>query len=162
MEREVPLRITLVRPPTGVTFALQRGKTEIVSPARSRGEDLAFDFELRVKQRPDGRPNFLGPFAHGTPDVRFVYVNAGTCAGEAGSPWTRRVKVQLGGIAWPLVEAALADPEAVLVVRIAGTAKDGGPACATVPLLDGGWRLLQIKQAAHGRPLSSHGKPSRA
>ena len=141
MEREIRLRITLVQPPQGVTFALQKGKTEIVSAARSAGADLAFEFTLRVKERPDGGPNFLGAFAQGTPDVRFVYVNVGTCAGQAGSPWTRRVKVQLGTIGWPLVEAALADPEAVLAVRIAGTAKDGGPACATVPLLDGGWRL---------------------
>jgi hypothetical protein len=141
MEREIRLRITLVQPPQGVTFGLQKGKAEIVSPARSKGEDLAFDFTLRVRERPDGRPNFLGPFAQGTPQVRFVYINAGTSAGQLGSPWTRRVKVQLGGIAQPLVEAALADPEAVLAVRIAGTARDGGPACATVPLLDGGWRL---------------------
>ncbi len=146
MEREIRLRITLVQPPPGVRFALQKGKTEIVSAAQSTGEDLAFDFTVRVQQRPDGRPNFLGPFAHGTPDVRFVYVNVGTCAGEAGSPWTRRIKVQLGGIGWPLVEAALADPEAVLAVRIAGTAKDGGPACATVPLLDGGWRVQRRVQ----------------
>jgi hypothetical protein len=141
MEREIRLRITLVEPPPGVRFALQKRKTEIVSAAQSTGEDLAFDFTLRVKQGSEDRPNFLGPFAHGTPDVRFVYVNAGTSAGQLGSPWTRRVKVQLGGIGWPLVEAALADPDAVLAVRIAGRAKDGGPACATVPLLDGGWRV---------------------
>lgn len=141
MEREIRLRITLVQPPRGVRFGLQKGKAEIVSAAQSTGDDLAFDFTLRVKERPDGGPNFLGPFAQGTPDVRFVYVNAGTSAGQAGSPWTRRVKVQLGGIDWPLVEAALADPGAVLEARIAGTARDGGPACATVPLLDGGWRL---------------------
>src|SRR3954468_1064545 len=109
MEREIRLRITLVQPPQGVRFGLQKGKAEIVSVAQSTGEDLAFDFSLRVQERPNGQPNFLGPFAHGTPDVRFVYVNAGTSAGQLSSPWTRRVKVQLGGIGWPLIEAALAD-----------------------------------------------------
>jgi hypothetical protein len=141
MECEIRLRITLVKPPQGVRFGLQKGKTEIVSVTQSTGEDLAFDLTLRVKERPDGRPNFLGPFAQGTPDVRFVYVNAGTSAGQAGSPWTRRLKVQLAGISWPQIEVALADPGAVLAARVAGTARDGGPACATVPLLDGGWRV---------------------
>jgi hypothetical protein len=30
-----------------------------------------------------------------------------------------------------------------LEARFNGTARDGGPACATVPLLDGGWRTVK-------------------
>jgi hypothetical protein len=40
---------------------------------------------------------------------------------------------------------ALATPGAVIEARIAGTAKDGGPACATVGLLDGGWRVVRLR-----------------
>lgn len=40
------------------------------------------------------------------------------------------------------VAAVLKYPQAVLAGRIEGTNADGGPACATVSLLDGGWYIL--------------------
>lgn len=151
MERELPLRITLVHPPRDVVFCLQRGRTEIVSPVRATGEDLSFDLTVRVRDgRPDGLPNFLGPFTQGPPAGRFVYVNSGTSAGDVASRWTRRAKIQLSGITWPLIEEALAAPDAVLEARIAGTSRDGGPACATVPLLEGGWRIAKTRGATVG------------
>ncbi len=142
MERNLPLRITLVQPARDVLFCLQRGKAEIVSPVRATGDDLSFELSLRVGERPDGLPNFLGPFAQGTPSSRFVYVNSGTCAGETDSRWTRRAKVPLSAITWPMIEEVLVAPDRILEARIAGTAKDGGPACATVPLLESGWRVV--------------------
>jgi hypothetical protein len=45
-------------------------------------------------------------------------------------------------ITWELIEEALSKSGAVLEARIAGTAGDGGPACATVRLLNGGWKVL--------------------
>lgn len=125
-------------------FQMQRGqggKVDLVSPAHVSQDSQAFDFALRVGERPDGQPNFLGPFAQGPPDGRFVYVNSGTLAGQANSCWTRRAKVHLSGITRQMIEQVLADPEAVLEARIWGLAKDGGPACATVPILDGGWQI---------------------
>lgn len=146
MERELPLRITLVHPPRDVVFCLQRGKAEIVSPVRATGDGLSFELSVRVGDgRADGLPNFLGPFTQGPPAGRFVYVNSGTRAGEAGSCWTRRAKVPLSGITWALIEEALAAPDAVLEARIAGASKDGGPACATVPLLEDGWHLADAR-----------------
>jgi hypothetical protein len=144
-ERELPLRITVVHPPEGVTFRMQRGKTgqaDLVPPAHALQDALSFDFSLRVAaERSSGQPNFLGPFAQGPPDGRFVYVNSGTSAGQANSCWTRRAKVHLSGITRQMIEQVLSDPEAILEARIWGLAKDGGPACATVPLLDDGWRI---------------------
>jgi Family of unknown function (DUF5990) len=146
LERELPVRITLVRPPRGVTFCLQRGKAELVSSVRAAGDDISFDLSFRVDdRRPDGLPNFLGPFAQGPPAGRFVYVNSGTLAGEADSCWTRRAKLPLTGITWAMIEEALASPDAV-EARIAGTARDGGPACATVPLLENGWRIVKRRR----------------
>jgi len=49
--------------------------------------------------------------------------------------------VPLGGITSDLIAAALAG-DVALEARIEGTARDGGPACATVPLLGDGWRLV--------------------
>jgi len=61
-----------------------------------------------------------------------------TLAGEVPSCWTRRAKVPLAGI----TDALIATGE-ILEARFAGTARDGGPACATVPLLDGGWHAVR-------------------
>jgi len=143
-DRSLPLRIVLVKPPAGVAFGLQQGKAELVSVVRSEGRDLSFDLAVRVGDPlPDGRPNFLGPFTQGPREARFVYVNSGTLAGEAGSRWNRRAKVPLSGISWERIEETLAMPGAVLEGRIQGTSRDGGPVCASIPLLDGGWRVIR-------------------
>ena len=140
-DQEIPLRITLVHPPSGVVFCLQRGRAELVSSTEAAGEQVSFDFILRVHgDRTSGPPNLRGDFAQGPPATRFVYVNSGTLAGQGGSCWTRRAKVPLSGITWELIEQASSNPGTVLEARIRGTAKDGGPVCASVPLLEGGWR----------------------
>jgi uncharacterized protein DUF5990 len=141
MDREIALRLTVVGIPPGVAFAMQRGKFELLPPTRATGDTLVFDFKVRIAERKGGgAPNVLGAYAHGTPDDRFLYLNSGTSVGQIGSPWTRRAKIKTSGISWKLVDAVLARPGAVLEVRIDGKAKDGGPCCATVPLL-GGWTV---------------------
>lgn len=144
MPQELPLRITLLQPPPGVTFRLQRGKAELVAPTQSAADQISFDLTVRVgAPQANGAPNFLGPCTQGPPQDRFVYINSGTLAGEADSCWTRRAKVKLAGITQALIAAALATPGAVIAARIAGKAKDGGPACATAPLLGDGWSVVQ-------------------
>jgi uncharacterized protein DUF5990 len=140
-ERELPLRITLVRPPPGVRFAVQRGRDGLLPPAHASPGALTFELSVRAAPRADGTVNVLGPFAHGPPAGRFLYVCSGTRAGQPDSCWTRRMKIGTAGITAALVAETLAAPGAVLEARVAGTATDGGPACATVPLLDGGWRV---------------------
>jgi hypothetical protein len=132
----------VLRPPPGVAFALQRGKGELLSPAQASAESLVFDLSLRVAERNVGAaPNLLGPYAQGKPDDRFLYLNSGTLAGQGGSCWTRRAKIKTGGITWKLIEQTLAAPGAVLEAEIEGTAKDGGPCCATIPLVNRGWTV---------------------
>ncbi len=143
MDREIALRLTVVGIPPGVAFAMQRGKFERLPPTEATADTLVFEFTVRVAERKGGgAPNVLGPYAHGKPDDRFLYLNSGTSAGQLGSPWTRRAKIKTGAITWKLVDAVLARQGAVLAARIAGEAKDGGPCCATVPLLEGGWKVL--------------------
>jgi hypothetical protein len=138
----VPLRITLIKPPPGVPFCLQQGKDDLVPPSSESGEITSFDFTVIIaNNRNDGPPKFRGPFVQGPPAGRFIYVNSGTYAGHLDSCWSRRAKVPLSGITWDLIEEAMSKSSAVLEARIAGTAEDGGPACATVKLLEGGWKL---------------------
>lgn len=143
MSQEVPLRIVLVQPPKNVHFAMQRGKAELVAPTQADDDTITFDLTVRVgAPQPNGDLNFLGPFTQGPPAERFVYVNAGTSAGDLASPWTRRAKIKLAGITQAMLEAVQNTPGAALEARIAGQAKDGGPAAASVPLLGDGWQVV--------------------
>jgi len=143
MAQEVPIRIVLVHPAEGVHFAVQRGKDALLPPTHTDDATITFDFTVRVGEpQPDGAPNLLGPFTQGSPAERFVYVNAGTAAGDLGSPWTRRAKIKLAGITPALIERVQTTPGAVIEGRIAGQAKDGGPPAASIPLLDAGWQVV--------------------
>lgn len=147
-ERELRLRITLIQPPSGVQFCLQRGRSELVDAVVSTGADISFDLTVRAQLAETSRVvRFLGPFTQGPPTARFLYVCAGTCAGQSESCWTRRAKIPLNPIPPALVEECCANPNAGLEVQIAGCARDGGPACATVPLLNGGWHVFVMGSA---------------
>jgi hypothetical protein len=151
MIRSLPLRITVVKPLRGVPLCLQQGKDDLVPPSYDSGEQVSFDFTVNIaNDRTAGPPNLRGKSVQGPPAGRFIYVNSGTYAGQADSCWSRRAKVPLAGITWELIEEALSKSGAVLEARIAGTARDGGPACATVRLLDGGWRDLSKNSLENG------------
>jgi hypothetical protein len=139
---ELPLRIVMERPPAGAVVALQRGasgKAELVVPVSASPEALVFDFTVTVNGTgADGGPRLLGACVQGPPGGRFVYLNSGAYAGVPGATGGRRTKVPLGGISRALIEDL---PEGGrLEAHIAGTARDGGVACASVPLLPPGWR----------------------
>lgn len=139
IDQEVAIRIIVEDPPPAVHLAVQRGKDGLLDPKTSSQKRVIFEFSIRARNdRPDG-PNFLGPFAQGPAGARFVYVNSGKMAAEPASPWTRRAKIPLTTITWALIRKAVRGGE-FIEGRIAGTARDGGPACATVPLL-GQWQL---------------------
>lgn len=141
MSEQLTLRIVIEGPPAGIDFGLQKGhgsNYETVQTQRSKKEDLRFEFNVEVKEGKDGSPNFLGAFAQGPPQERFVYLDIGTCAGQTGTPWSRRLKIPLHGINWKLIEQVTKSSQ-VLETRVEGTGKDGGPTCGTVkPFV--GWK----------------------
>jgi hypothetical protein len=143
MEFDLPLRVVLVDPPAGIDYGIQHGRgseydTLFVQQRKQR--DVSFDFSITVADtRKDGAPNFLGPIVQGPPTGRFIYVDVGTYAGQKNTPWARRMKIPLAGITWALIKSVRGKPGQRLTARIQGTGKDGGPVCATVPLIDG-WR----------------------
>jgi hypothetical protein len=149
-ESELALRIVVVEPVEGVAVAMQKGQTgkgELAAPDHASPDAVVFDFSIRASQAANGEgPRLLGPFVQGPPDARFVYINWGTMAGDADSAWTRRIKVPLSGLTWPLINALPRGGR--LEARIAGRARDGGPACASVPLLASGWLALTAEQAS--------------
>ncbi len=141
---ELTLRILVIDPPPGVAWAVQSGRTDLIEALEQSAGQIVFEVPVRLgAARSDGKPTLLGPVTQGTPASRFLYLNSGTRAGQAGSCWERRAKVPLTGITSQLIKRVQRSPGARLEARFMGTGRDGGPACATVPLLDGGWRVTE-------------------
>jgi len=142
MRQPLRLRILVTEPLSGVWFALQRGKSELVAPT-SRAPELIFDFSVLADLSSDP-PGLTGEFAQGPPAARFVYINSGTYAGQSGTVWSRRAKVPITGITTQLVNEAVAVNSVVQAV-VRGIAKDGGPFCASVALLTD-WMIVSADQ----------------
>jgi len=143
---ELHLRITVVDPVPGVWLRLQSGRAELIEPVVETASEVSFDFTVRVgPPQPDGSPNFLGPCTQGSASERFVYVTAGTRAGQPGTAWNRRAKIPLRGISSKQISAALKEPGTIIEVRYPGRAKDGGPTCASVRLPPDAWVLRRRK-----------------
>ena len=134
------LRIIVLDPPPNILWALQLGQDEMVKPSSATKSRISFDFAVEVA---DGSSKaafrLRGPAVQGRPGERFVYLRIGTYAGQTGTDVARRAKIGLEGITLKLVDAVRARRAGVLEVQFAGTDSQGGPACATVPLLGNGW-----------------------
>lgn len=125
---DVTMRFVIEAPVAGVMHSLQAKNGHPVQWRVSEdGADLAFDFTIRVAPG----PRFLGEQVRSEGKVRrFVYVAVGKQAGDAASPWSRRMKIDIHDIPAALLESALSGK--TLVATIPGTAEDGTPSCATV------------------------------
>lgn len=141
MKTELHLRIIVENPPAGVAFAVQRSRSDVLAPSSASPHSLVFEFQVLVADVSAEPPRLTGEFAQGPPIGRFIYINSGTYAGQADSCWSRRAKVPLTGITSALLQSAVRSLRGVLEARIKGVGRDGGPACASVPLLSG-WTLV--------------------
>ena len=125
---EIAARIVIENPVPGVLHSLQGKDGHPLDPKKSAsGEALSFDFPVRIGPG----PRFFGDQVRREgPERRFVYIRVGTAAGQIGSPWSRRMKIDVHDTGGELIDRALAGGTLELVVN--GTAKDGTPACATI------------------------------
>ena len=138
----LPLRITVLKSPPGILWALQLGANELVKPSASTKSQISFDFTLDVV--PDATVvgfRLAGPAVQGRVGERFVYLCIGAYAGQLDTQIGRRAKIRLEGITRKLIAASKAKRGGRLEVEFAGTDSKGGPACATVPLLGKGWHV---------------------
>ena len=145
MNQELPIRIILERPPTGVDFGIQKGngnEYETIQKQRSNNTDLSFEFKISVKEGQTSLPDFKGPYVQGPLNERFIYIDIGTCAGQIDSVWSRRLKIPLRDISSETVKRLLTDSSFILETKVPGTGKDGGPNCATVKPF-GGWHIKE-------------------
>lgn len=123
------MNIVIEAPVPGVMHSLQSKDGGPLDPKLSRsGEPLAFEFTVRVAPG----PKFFGDQVRREgPQRRFVYIRVGQLAGDASSPWSRRMKVDIHDIGEDLIHRAV-ECGAALQLAVHGTAKDGSPACATM------------------------------
>ena len=137
---DLPLRIVVDRPPAGVVFAVQLGRDRLLAPVIDRPDRKVFEFSVRAVTGGTAA-RLLGDAVQGPAAGRFVYVNSGQMAGQAGTIYSRRAKVPLGTITSALVTAAHQKPGARLEATMEGTGRDGGPTCASLKDFEG-WRLV--------------------
>jgi len=134
---EVTIRLRCVEFP-GRTFEGSRDvevgvqkDEEVIDLVPGDAKEAQFMFLLRVEKNPKtGKPNFLGPFAHGTPTNRFLYLS---WSAEQGAQRIRfrRAKILLNHIEWLSIEKALKSGNPIdATLRM--TDKNGGPICASV------------------------------
>lgn len=128
------MRVICTNPPAGA-FGLQDKKQDILRGIPLDAARLAFSFELTACKTEDGLPDFAGPFVHGRPAQRFLYLT--TKARLTQDEWqiVRRIKVPLRSIQWAQVEAVLGDPDRCLEAQVSGRST------GTVPLLGDGWTV---------------------
>jgi len=140
MKHEIGIRIRVLRPLAGVSMQVQRGRDELLPPIQENDKELVFEFPITVDLS-SGDPNFLGKYAQGPKDQRFIYVNSGTYAGQHHSCWARRAKISLMSVTRPQVEDLIAS-NGRLETSFPGTGgRDGGPTCATVKGIE--WRVVR-------------------
>ena len=135
-QTEIRMRLVIEAPVIGVMHSLQDRKNRPLDPKPSvAGEPLVFDFPVRIASG----PKFYGEQVRSEgPERRFVYVAIGRQAGAHDPLWSRRMKIDIHDILQGLLDGAMAGKR--LIGTVHGTAKDGSPACATVPVQ--GWRLV--------------------
>lgn len=127
----------VVRAP--VHLGIQKGK-EVIEACPANRKSVTFDLDFRLAQQPDGSPNFLGPFAQGTPDDRFFYLSWGVARADGSLTMFRRLKVRLGHLTWKRIAAARKSGTPLTVELRLTTAKDGSPLCGSAPADHVTWR----------------------
>lgn len=127
------LRIVIATPVPGVLHSLQSRDGHPLDPKRSSaGEPISFDVPIRVGPG----PKFFGDQVRREgPSRRFAYIRVGQSAGDSGSPWSRRMKIDIHDLGQDLLDRASSTGRAIQIT-VNGMAKDGSPACATVKPTD--------------------------
>jgi hypothetical protein len=110
---------------TAVAVGVQRGR-EVVEVQPADAAEVAWAFEVADVRDRDGAPDVRGPFVHGRPGGRFLYLSWGGVGADGRREMFRRAKLTLA----PSLLATAAG--ATLVAELRLTAAGGTPLCAAV------------------------------
>jgi hypothetical protein len=120
-----------------VHVGVQR-KAEVVDRVPADAPSATWELEVTGREV-DGLLDVGGPWVHGRPGARFLYLSWGAVSGERFDMF-RRAKLLFGDIPTALLRAAYQDG-GVLVGRLGLTDGEGGPRCARVRPPDIVWQL---------------------
>jgi hypothetical protein len=126
--------------PGALSVGLQSGSDEIVRGTETL-DGVHFDIVVGVKTGRDGAPDFTGPFVHGRPGERFLYLSWGAVTPDRRHETFRRLKLYLSpvsragwsspGVSWDQINRG------TLTTTVSGRGPDGTPHCATSALVWG-------------------------
>ncbi|AGL18359.1 DUF5990 family protein [Actinoplanes sp. N902-109] len=120
-----------------VHVGVQR-KQEVVGRFPADADAAVWEFEVTGREV-DELLDVGGPFVHGRPGARFLYLSWGT-VDEAGFTMFRRVKLMFGDVPTAVLRAAY-EGAGTLVGQLGLTGPDGGPRGARVQPPDIGWAV---------------------
>jgi hypothetical protein len=118
-----------------VHVGVQR-KAEVVDRVPADAESATWDFEVGSREA-DGLLDVGGPYVHGRPGARFLYLSWGAVDGAEFAMF-RRIKLMFGDVPTDLLRAAH-DGDGVLVGRLGLTDGTGAPRAARVRPPDVVW-----------------------
>lgn len=113
-----------------VYLGIQKGD-DVAEAVRADQKQVIFRPTFKVGRQPGGSPNFLGPFAKGTPRERFFYLCWGVVDQEGRFKMFRRAKIHLNHLKWNHLRAAL-NSNTPLKVVIDMTGHKGDPICGSI------------------------------
>ena len=113
---------------SGVHVGVQRGR-EVVDLVPASAASAVWEFEVAGREV-DGLLDVGGPWVHGRPGARFLYLSWGTVAGEEFAMF-RRAKLMFGDIPTALLRAAH-EGGGMLAGGLGLTDACGEPRCARV------------------------------
>lgn len=111
------------------SFGFARTAQPLDPKSSRKGEPLWFSFPVGVAPGPKVSGDQV---RREGPERRFVYIRIGQLAGDTSSSWSRRMKIDIHDVGGTLLARAT-EGKGVVEIEVNGTAKDGTPACATVP-----------------------------
>jgi hypothetical protein len=120
-----------------VQVGVQR-QAEVVDRVPADALRATWQFDVTSREV-DGLLDVGGPWVHGRPGARFLYLSWGA-VDDGGFAMFRRAKLLFGDIPTGMLRAAH-DGGGVLVARLGLTDEHGGPRCARVRPPDITWTL---------------------
>jgi hypothetical protein len=111
-------------------------RAEVVDRFPADAESATWEFEVSSREV-DGLLDVGGPYVHGRPGARFVYLSWGAVDGAEFAMF-RRIKLMFGDVPTELLRA-VHDGDGALVGRLGLTDSNGGPRAARVRPPDVVW-----------------------
>lgn len=106
------------------------GPAEVVSLVPASAPAAVWELTVTVRDAGEGLLDVAGPWVHGGPGARFLYLSWGAVSAD-GFAQFRRAKLLFGDVPGEALRGAAAGA-GVLVGRLGLTDADGGPRCARV------------------------------